>query len=450
MQTKAKLTSFRPGSFPELLAIALPLIIVSLSENIMIFFDRIILSHYSLNSLNAATLASQAVEIFQYGLWAITGVGELFVASLFAKKALKKMAIPTWQMLHLSLLSIPVIFLLSQFGGTWVLPLDYQQAGLAYYRILMYVVPLAGIIAALSGFFVGQGKIKLIVFSSIAINVLNLGLDYILIFGVGDVIPAMGAAGAAISAVTSLFVQVIWLALIFLNRRHRENFNTLSIKFNLTYFLKGIKVGLPISLSHACEMLALLVITKLIAGTSVKNFTIISIGNTLYLIFAFISDGLYRSISTITSHHFGANNLFAIKKTLHKGFALLFICLVILAIPFMLFPITTIHLFNLKHYGPDWYNAIKINLGFIWLYFLLSGIYWVFAAMITARFHTRFIMFVNIISIWLTTTLVFYLLCKFHLLPTDYIWGIMCLYVLVSSASVFIYYRLVFKPLNIS
>lgn len=448
MQTKTKLTAFQPGSINELIAIALPLIIVSLSENIMIFFDRIILSHYSLVSLNAATLASQAVEIFQYGLWAITGMCEIFVAGLVAQQALQELAKPCWQMIYLSVFTLPFIIILSHLAGQWVLPTEYQAAGLGYYQVLIFTVPLIGMIAALAGFFVGQGKIKLIVYSTITINLINLVLDFILIFGIKNHVPAMGASGAAISAVISLFIQVTWLFLIYLNKENRLQFNTSHINFSYHYFKKCIKVGWPISASHACEMFAWLLIIKMIATTGIKNFTIISVGSTLYLIYALLNDGLYRSLSTIISHHFGAKNFSAVRITLYKGFGLLFVFLFILAIPVIFFPNSIIHLFNLKHHAASWHHDIKMSLGFIWLYFLLLGMYWIFAALLTAKHRTKFIMLGNILSIWLATTLPFYLIIHFNKLKSEFIWPLMCTYVFIGCLSIFIYYKKKFKQLN--
>ena len=110
MKNSRHITRFTPGSIHELVVLALPLIMVSLSENLMIFFDRIILAHYSLVSLNAVTLASQAVEIFQFGLWALVSMSELFVAACYARNQLKEMAKPCWQMIYLSLFSLPIVF----------------------------------------------------------------------------------------------------------------------------------------------------------------------------------------------------------------------------------------------------------------------------------------------------------------------------------------------------
>lgn len=432
MNKSSGLTSYRAGSFKELAAIMLPLTLIALSENVMIFLDRIILSHYSLAALNATTLASQAIEIFQYGLWAITGMSELFVARLYAQKAHQEIAKPCWQMIYLSLFSIPLIFLLSQYGGNLVLPVKYQSAGLGYYKIQSYCIPLIGIIAALSGFFVGQGKLKLVLYSTVTINLINLALDFIFIFGIPNVIPAMGASGAAISALVSLLIQAIWLFLIFTNKFNRQNFGTDIISLDTRIFSKCVRVGLPISINHIFEMIGWFFIIKIISYSGVENFTIISIGSTLYLIYACINDGIFRSLGTIVSHHISAANRNKIRSTLISSCYFLILFLLFLLIPILFFPTLIIHLFNLKNYEIHWYNDIKISLLFIWLYFFLSGIYWTIAAVLTAKHRTKNIMISNVISIWVVSVLPIYILVNYYTLHASWIWPILCAYVLLS------------------
>lgn len=437
-----QITSYAPGSINELVMIALPLIMISLSENIMIFFDRIILAHYSLESLNAVTLASQAVEIFDYGLWAITSTSEIFVAASYARNQLKRMAIPCWQMIFLSLFMIPVVFIFGNYTGHWILPVAFQAAGLTYYKIVIYGVPLIGIVTAFSAFFVGQGKVKIVLLSTIVVSVINLVLDFVFIFGVGTIIPAMGATGAALSEVISLLIQVIWLFMVYLNKYNRSTYGTHILYFNYKFFSRILKVGVPVSLSHVCELVAWLFIIKMIAKTGMKNFTIISVGSTLYLIYAIIIDGLSRSVSTIISNHISAQNFISISKTLHSGVRFLLSFLMILAVLMLVYPNVIMRMFNLNQYAMHWQHDIKLSFVFILLYFTFSGMYWIYAAVLTATRNTRFIMISNILSIWVLTVLPIYILVQNDLLLAAYIWPIMCAYVLFGFITIYVYYML--------
>lgn len=440
MTDKRHITRHAPGSIKELIVLALPLIIISLSENLMIFFDRIILAHYSLFSLNAVTLASQAIEVFQFGIWAIVGMSELFVARSYARNQLTAMATPCWQMIYFSLLCVPVIFVITQYTGKLILPHQFQFAGLGYYTIAMYTVPLFGLITALSAFFVGQGKVKLVVCTTIVINMINLVLDFIFIFGIHGIVPALGGEGAALSAVISLAIQVLWLFLSFMSKYNRTHYHTHIAKFNSGYFAKCIKVGLPVALSHACEMMALVFVIRIVADTNIKNFTIISIGTTLCLVYAVITDGLSRSLGTIVSNHLSAHNLKSISKTLRRGIGLLLAFLFVVAAIMFVEPHLILRLFNLNRFAMHWQHDIKISFIFIWLYFLFSGLYWIYAAVLTANHRTKVIMVTNILCIWLLTALPIYLLAVNNKLTAFLIWPLICGYVVFGFISIYVYY----------
>lgn len=436
MSKARQFTQHATGSFKELLAIALPLMGVSISENVMIFIDRILLSHYSLTSLNAVTLASQAIEIFQYALWAIAGMTEIFVVRLYASKRLSETAKPCWQMIYLSLLSLPIIFLLSVYSGAWVLHGDYQVA-LPYYQLYIYSVPLIGIVAALSGFFIGRGRLALVVISGVVINLINLCLDVVLIFGVGHAIPALGPTGAAISAIISLLIQAVWLLIVFLNRHNRSHYSTHRCHFDKRYFFKCIRVGFPLSISHIGEMLGWFVLIKIISFTSVLNFTLVSLGNTLFLIFGFCIDGLYRALSTIIGHHEKLQRHREVKKSLYFGLVILLFVLILIAGVFGFTPDAVLRLFNL-HIVFQAEPIFKNALVFIWVYFLLTGLFWVIAARLAATYKTKFIMSSIIFSMWLFTILPLFIIVQVYNLKAIYIWPIICIYALVSCVAVFL------------
>lgn len=446
MKNRLALTHHKPGSLKELLFFAMPLMVIALSDNIIIALDRIILSHYSLAALNSVTLSSQFITVLQYIIWAVTGMTELFIAKLSSFNQKKEMATPCWQMIYLSLSTIPLIFLLAQYTGSFLLKDNYRTLGMPYYQIMIYSVPLIGIITTLSGFFVGQGKMKAIFYLSIFSNLINVCLDFTLIFGVKNIIPAMGPKGAAISGIISLSIQALWLFAIFVNKTHRTQYNTIAFGFNIQYFLKSLRLGLPIAFGHTSDMLGWLVLMLILSNTSTEIFTLISVGSTLYLIFAFFVDGLYRALSTIVSNHIASKRPQAIFNAIGSSIKLLAVALIIIAIPLIFFPNALLQLFNLKHNAASWHSILTLNFVFIWLFLGLNGLLWIFCAALTAYHDTKFLMVINISTLWLITIMPIYLLAK-HASPNlQYIWPIINAYVVVASAAVMIrYYQMYTK-----
>lgn len=423
--------------------------VIALSDNVIIAIDRIILSHYSLGALDAVTLSSQFIEVLQYIIWAVTSMTELFIAKLTSSDQKKEMGKPCWQMIYLSIGIIPIIFLLGQYAGPFLLADKYQALGLPYYDVMIYTVPLIGVITALSGFFVGQGKVKIIFYLSILSNVINIGLDFILIFGIKNFIPAMGPKGAAISALISLSIQAIWLFTIFINKTHRFHYNTMAFRFNAHYFLKSLKIGLPAAFGHTSDMVGWLMIMIILSKLNAETFTLISIGNTLYLMFAFFIDGLFRALSTIVSNHLASKRSNAIARSIRSSIKLLAVAMLIIAIPMLCFPDSMLQLFNLKRNFINWHHELTFNFMFIWLFLALNGLLWLFYAVLTGYQQTKFLMVVNIASMWLIAILPIYLITTYATLNEQHIWPLINLYVLVASIAVIVRYRQIYlKNIN--
>ena len=84
---------------------------------------------------------------------------------------------------------------------------------------MMMFGPTFAAYGALSGFFVGQGKTRLITLLAIGANVINALLDVCLIFGVQGFIHPMGVQGAAIATSIGSLFQMLVLLYFFLKRK---------------------------------------------------------------------------------------------------------------------------------------------------------------------------------------------------------------------------------------
>lgn len=91
------LTKYQAGSLPELITIAIPLMLSVLSGNLMMFMDRLILAHYSLAAMNAITAASSICMVIQYGTIGIAAIAEIFVGQYNGSKQYNMVAQPVWK-----------------------------------------------------------------------------------------------------------------------------------------------------------------------------------------------------------------------------------------------------------------------------------------------------------------------------------------------------------------
>ena len=260
------LTKYKPGSFKELISISFPMIITALSGNLMLFLDRIILGHYSLDAMNAIAAAGTAVFTFAFGAFGIASISEVFVGQANGAKKYKDIGPPVWQMIWFSGLSAILFAFITLFFADNILAKPFHLEGLTYFKILMYTAFLIPLHGALAGFFVGQGKVYLVTVAVIIGNAVNLVLDIILVFGVKDWIPSMGAAGAGIATAIGEFIQVIIIFSVFLAPKYKHKFNSWNYKFDKKIFKDCLRIGTPSSVSHTLELTAWYVIFIFMMG----------------------------------------------------------------------------------------------------------------------------------------------------------------------------------------
>ncbi|MBM3610878.1 MAG: hypothetical protein FJX18_05085, partial [Alphaproteobacteria bacterium] len=137
MPRKSSLTSYPSGSLGEIFTLALPMMLTALSNNLMLFLDRIILGHYSLDAMNSAAAAGSVTLPFVFGGYAITAIAEVFVGQRNGARKYSLVAQPVWQMLWFSLILMLFFIPMGLFMGPFILVDSFLKEGLPYYQWLM-------------------------------------------------------------------------------------------------------------------------------------------------------------------------------------------------------------------------------------------------------------------------------------------------------------------------
>ncbi|GHT90843.1 MATE family efflux transporter [Alphaproteobacteria bacterium] len=327
-------------SLKSILNVTIPMVLSVMSVNLMYVMDKVMLAGYSIDAMNAVALSSSFVMIFTYTFIGMSDTAEIFVGQYNGAKNYEQLASPAWQMIYLSLLSniifVPIAYFSDHIN---TLPPYYFKEGIEYQKILMYFGMIPAAKVALSAFFVGQGKTKIISISVAIGTLTNFALDYFLIYGVGNVIPAMGGRGAAIATVIAELLQVIILASLFFGKNNREIYKTLeNCKFNWKLFLSCLKIGTPMALGNSLALVAWYILQTIMSYVSKDVATIYNIGLNVYIFFIFVGEGINKATATICSNMIGRGDLESIEKTRKIFVAISLFFGFLVAIPLVCFP----------------------------------------------------------------------------------------------------------------
>lgn len=239
----------RPAGGKEVLRVALPMVVSSLSWTVMTFVDRMFLNWKSEEAMSAAFTASNLwfwVFCFPLGVCTYTNT---FVSQYFGDRQQLKIGPATWQGIWFALLSSPLIL-----AAIPLAPTIFHTAGhspnlvdleIRYFQILCLGGPAMLIAQSASAFYAGQGRTIVMMWVDTIFATLNLILDYFWIFGIAG-FPEWGIDGAAWATVVSLWLKAfVYLALL-LQREHRINFATFTgMRFNRDIFGRLIYFGVP-------------------------------------------------------------------------------------------------------------------------------------------------------------------------------------------------------------
>jgi MATE family multidrug resistance protein len=129
-----------------------------------------------------------------------------------------------------------------------------QQLEVVYFRVLTAGSGLVLLSSALSGFFSGRGRTRPVMIANIVAAIINIPLDYLLIFG-GFGLPPLGRLGAGLATVAGWLVSVIMLALMVFTRAHNAEYAVFSGRcFEWGMFRRLLRYGLPSGLNFFMEL----------------------------------------------------------------------------------------------------------------------------------------------------------------------------------------------------
>ena len=250
----------RPCGGREVLALALPLVLSTVSWTLMNFVDRTFLTWFSTDTMAAAMPAgsiSFTVICLPMGIASYVGT---FIAQYNGSKQFDQMGKTVWQGVWIGVGCIPVFLVLREFAPMLFSrvghPADIAAYESAYFRTLMFGAASVVIASALSGYFSGRGETIVIMWVAAFEAVLNMVLDYLFIFDqVG--LPFDGIVGAGVATVTSSWTKTLILLYLLWNRDKTGEFGIRSgITFDWSRFRRLIYFGGPNGLQMFVEMMA--------------------------------------------------------------------------------------------------------------------------------------------------------------------------------------------------
>lgn len=395
-------SAFSPtaGSYREVLQIAVPMIISSASWTIQHFIDRMFLSWYSLTSVQASLPAGiTAFSIFCVFL-GMCGYANTFVAQYDGAGMPQKIGRVIWQAMYLavfsSLLLLPAVFLARPiFQSSGNAPAVVAQE-IVYFQIMMATAFLPIMQTALSCFYTGRGKTWTVVWVNTVISVVNIVLDYGMIFGRWGFSEG-GIAGAAWATVIAQAVGIALYLALLSRADNRRGYATLPVAtpdwplmWRMVRF--GIPSGMQILLDIGGFTLFILLLGRLSGEAQAATTIAFSINSLSFMPML----GMALSVTTLVGKYIGMGKPDIAARCTGNGYRIAFVYMLVLGTVFILLPGPLFEMFRPhQETGYDFAAVQRVGeklLLFIVFYNFFDAMNLVFGGALRGAGDTRFVM----------------------------------------------------------
>lgn len=305
-----KTNKYFPGGSKEILALAGPLILANSFTTIQFTVDRLFLSWHDPDEMGASMPAAMVFWFVFAFIQGTAGYVSTFVAQYTGAGRPNRVGAAVWHGIHFSLIAGALFWLLWPFAPTFFAWSGHephmQVLETTYFRTLCAAAMPMAIIAAVSSFFSGRGDSWTVLGINAIGTIVNIVLDYFLIFGRGG-FPEMGIAGAGWATVAGAWASALLAVGIFLRRKYRVEFDSLNWRPERELSIRLLKFGAPAGMQWALDAISFTLFTVIVGqlGRAEQNAT--SLTFTLNLFGFLPMMGMGQAIAILVGQRLGEN-----------------------------------------------------------------------------------------------------------------------------------------------
>ena len=418
----------------ELLNIALPIIMGNLGFILIGAGDVLIAGRHSTDTLAAISIATAITNCIQtFGIGLISSVSPLLSNYRGEKKSAKKYFFPTlrFSMLLAFLVLIAVLLFLPVIDH-----LKFEPKLVPMIKEYMFVTAFstfgAYLHAAVKEFLQAFEIVffpNLVTFISVF---LNIGLNVVLVFGLGP-IPSLGVVGLAIASfVVRYFMGFALLIYCFKLMRFSDH-------KDWNYYRQMMKIGLPISVAILVEFIAFNIIAIIMGRVSGVYAAAQNLVCTMTTISFMVPLAISNAIAVKVGFANGASNFIDLRKYAKVGTFMCACFMLLSAMVFSSFPHFLVGLFTNDT------NLMKISVPIMYVlavFQIFDGLQVALAGVFKGMKKTKIVLIANFVAYWLISIPLGYTLAfRYHLNIMGFWFGLLFAAIILCSIMLSMLFR---------
>lgn len=239
-------------NYRTILSVALPLMVSSFIQSIVMISDAAFLSRYDTVAFDACGNASLIyVTIFM----AINGLSD-GVQILIARRIGQEKQHAIGRIFGTSVFTIGIVSILLFSFLFFIIPTllplytkhtDLANAQIEFLSVRSYALLFCMFSLPIQAFFLATGKTWVVLISALIIACSNILLGYLLIFGVPNLLPSLGIKGAALASTIAELLGMVFLIVFLFFSKERKIYQMFHhFAFQWKSFVELVKIGSPL------------------------------------------------------------------------------------------------------------------------------------------------------------------------------------------------------------
>jgi MATE family multidrug resistance protein len=388
------------GSLRELLRVSVPLIISYSATALMHVVDRIFLSWYSVDAM-AATLPAGVIHwnLASLAIGTVTYANAI-VGQYVGAGDLRRVGPVLWQGVYMSLVGGVLMICLVPLAGWTFAAFDHHQdiqhLEVRYFSILALGTGPLLVSSTLSCFYSGRGHTTMVMVANVIATVINIALDYVLIFGKAG-FPELGIEGAAIATSLSFTsISAIYVAHMLWTERSSVYGLWSGWRFDRELFGRLFKFGFPSGVQQFLDIACWSIFIQLVGRLGKPELAATGLVFNLNSLAFIPMMGLGTAVTALVGQRIGdARPQLAVRTTwlafgVAMAYTLAFACVFLFAPHVILAP------YGIAGEQPEVAGLVIGLLKLVALYSIFDATAVIFSSAIRGAGDTRFAMYLSV------------------------------------------------------
>ncbi|MFC1562587.1 MATE family efflux transporter [candidate division KSB1 bacterium] len=334
-----------------ILKLSYPIIIGMVSRTLLSFMDTLMVGRLGAVAIASVGLGSITVWVVIFHFFALGTGTQIMTSRRYGEGNDRECGVVLNNALIFSIIASVFIgtmfFVFSRniFDFVSEDPLVYKY-GSTYIRIRIFEVFSFTLISVFAGFYNGVGITRIHMYVMLIVNIMNIFLNYLLIFGKFG-FPRLEVTGAAFASTISTYLGVGVIIAISLRKKYRKRFLFLKkIKINLSILTALLKLSSPNALKNIFILSGYMIFLKIIGTLGTRELAASTICLNLSSVSWMPAVGIGVATATLVGQSIGSKNNELAERYSWESIKLSLAIMGTIGIIFIVFPKWIIEIFS--------------------------------------------------------------------------------------------------------